>query len=68
MENEDEAWAKRAKFKSNLTFVELLDQYICNMQERVLAAKDYTCQGHVVQAEWIRERFYAYKKIPIKNV
>lgn len=68
LENEDEAWAKRAKFKSNLTFVELLDQYICNMQERVLAAKDYTCQGHVVQAEWIRERFYAYKKIPIKNV
>ncbi|MDY5987897.1 MAG: 3'-5' exonuclease [Lachnoclostridium sp.] len=67
LEHEDEAWAKRARFKSNLAFVGLLDQYICNMPERVFSAKDYTCQGHVVQAEWINERFKAYAKIPVKK-
>lgn len=67
LENEDEAWAKRAKFKSSLAFVGLLDQYICNMSERVFSAKDYTCQGHVVQAAWINGRFNAYKEIPVKK-
>ena len=32
----------RIDFKSNLAFVGLLDQYICNMSERVFIAKDYT--------------------------
>lgn len=67
LENEDEAWAKRAKFKSNLAFVELLDQYICNISKRVFSAKDYTYQGHVVQAAWINERFNAYTTIPVKK-
>ena len=67
LENEDEAWKKRAKFKSNLAFVELLDQYISNISERVFSAKDYTYQGHVVQAAWINERFKAYAKIPVKR-
>ena len=67
LENEDEAWAKRAKFKSNLAFVMLLDQYIDNISERVFSAKDYTCQGHVVSAAWINGRFKTYKKIPVKK-
>ena len=67
LENEDEAWAKRAKFKSNLAFVELLDQYISHLEERVFAAKDYIYQGHMVQAAWINERFNAYKKVPVQK-
>ena len=67
LEKEDEAWAKRAKFKSNLAFVGLLDQYIHNISERIFSAKDYTCQGHVVPAAWISERFGAYKTIPVKK-
>lgn len=67
LENEDEAWTKRAKFKSNLAFVGLLDQYICNISERVFLAKDYTYRGHVVQAAWINEKFNAYKTIPVKK-
>lgn len=67
LENEDEAWKKRAKFKSNMAFVELLDQYIKKLSERVFLAKDYTYQDNVVQASWIRERFHAYEKIPVLN-
>ncbi|MGN1171477.1 MAG: HelD family protein [Lachnospiraceae bacterium] len=67
LENEEEAWAKRAKFKSNLAFVEMLDRYICNMPKRVFAVKDYTCRGHVVPAAWIEERFNAYEKVPVKK-
>ena len=67
LENEDEAWKKRAKFKSNLAFVGLLDQYIDNMSERVFSAKDYTYQGHVVPAAWINERFHSYEKMPVKK-
>ena len=67
LENKDGAWEKRARFKSSLAFVGLLDQYICNMPERFFSAKDYTCQGHVVQAAWINERFNTYKEIPVKK-
>lgn len=67
LDDEDEAWAKRAKFKSNLAFVGLLDQYIDHMAERIFSAKDYTCQGHVVQAASIRERFVSYKNYPVKQ-
>lgn len=67
LENEDEAWKKRVKFKSNMAFVELLDQYINNLPERVFLAKDYTHHDNVVQASWIRERFRAYEKIPVKQ-
>lgn len=62
-----EAWAKRAKYKSNLAFVEIMDQYISNISERVFSAKDYTYQGHVVPAAWIKERFHSYQKMPVKK-
>ncbi|MGN0484193.1 MAG: HelD family protein, partial [Lachnospiraceae bacterium] len=67
LENEDEAWKKRAKFKSNLAFVGLLDEYIHNISERVFSAKDYTYQGHVVKAAWMKERFDNYKEMPVKK-
>ena len=67
LENDDEAWKKRAKFKSNLSFVELLDQYIGILPERVFSAKDYTYQGHTVQAEWISDRFISYQTVPVKK-
>ena len=67
LENEDKAWAKRAQFKSNLAFVGLMDQYISNITERAFDMKDYSYRGHVVQAAWIRERFNAYGKVPVKN-
>ena len=67
LENEDEASAKRARFKSNLAFVGLLDQYIYHISERVFKAKDYTCQGHVVPDAWINDRFNAYRNIPVKK-
>lgn len=67
LENEDEAWKKRARFKSNRAFVDLLDQYINKLSERVFLAKDYTYQDNVVQASWIQERFHAYEKIPVKQ-
>ena len=67
LEKEDEAWAQRAKYKSNLAFVEIMDQYISNISERVFSAKDYTYQGHVVPAAWIKERFHSYQKMPVKK-
>lgn len=67
LENEDEAWAKRAKFKSDLVFVGLLDQYINNLSERVFSAKDYIYQDYDVEASWINKRFSAYEKTPVKK-
>ena len=67
LEEKNKLWIKRAKFKSTLAFVGLLDQYIDHMDERIFSAKDYTCEGHVVRAEWIRERFVSYKKYPAKQ-
>lgn len=67
LEQEEEAWKKRAKFKSNLAFVRLLDQYILKMPKRCFSEKNYTYQGHVVPATWIKERFHACKTIPVKK-
>ena len=40
---------------------------IDNISERVFSAKDYTYQGHVIKAAWIKERFDYYKEMPVKK-
>lgn len=67
LEVQDEQWRERVRFKSTLAFVRLMDEYVCNMADRVFAAKDYGCGGHEVSAEWIKERFSFHGNLPIKK-
>lgn len=67
LEAEDEKWSERVRFKSSPEFAGLLDEYIRKMPDRVFAPFDYEFGRFTVDREWIRERFLAYGKYPVKR-
>lgn len=66
LKSSDNAWAERVRFKSSLDFVKKMDDYIKLMPGRVFAVQDYTFGPFVVPGNWIRARFDAYGKHPVK--
>ncbi len=67
LEIRDEQWAERVRFKSSPDFACLLDEYIQRMPERIFVPADYGSGRFTVDGEWIRERFRAYGKYPVKR-
>ena len=67
LENRDEAWAERARFKSTLSFVRQLDRFIERLPELVFAPADYTFGRFTASAEMIQSRFAAYSQYPVKD-
>lgn len=67
LETHDPKWAERARFKSTLDFLDLLDRYIQQIPERVFEAQDYAFGRFTAKADWILARFYAYSKYPVKQ-
>ncbi len=63
----DENWMERVRFKSSADFAALLDEYIQEMPERIFIPADYGFGRFLVDGEWIRERFRAYGKYPVKR-
>ena len=66
-EIEDAKWAERVRFKSTLDFVTLLDRYIAELPGIILKPADYTFGQFSVTEDWIRTRFCADQKEPIKK-
>ncbi len=67
LETEDPAWAQRARFKSTLDFVRLLERFAAEIPALIFAPSDYTCGPFSVTAAWIQARFFAYQSQPIKK-
>lgn len=67
LETTDIAWAERARYKSTLGFLKQLDRYIETLPNRVFEAEDYTYGPFTATADWIRSRFQAYGKHPVKQ-
>ncbi|WP_125142170.1 HelD family protein [Clostridium transplantifaecale] len=67
LEVEDEKWIERVRFKSSPDFAGLLDDYIREMPDRIFTPADYTFGRFTVDSKWIRERFLAYGKYPVKR-
>jgi DNA helicase-2/ATP-dependent DNA helicase PcrA len=65
METEDTQWAERARFKSTLAFVKLIDDYLTGMPETILSACKYTYGRFSVGCEWIQNRFLSLNKLPV---
>lgn len=63
----DENWKERVRFKSSSDFAVLLDRYIQGMPDRIFVPADYSFGRFTVGGEWIRERFRAYGKYPVKQ-
>ncbi|MCC0656382.1 MULTISPECIES: UvrD-helicase domain-containing protein [unclassified Clostridioides] len=67
LEVNDVQWEKRVRFKSTLDFLKLMDKYIKQMPNMVFIPKDYTFGGFIAKSDWIRKRFDAYNKYPVKR-
>lgn len=67
LEVQDENWQERVQFKSSLDFVRLMEEYTDHLADRVFTPKDYCFDDYTVPAEWIKERFRLYGKLPVKK-
>ncbi|MCB6609497.1 ATP-binding domain-containing protein [[Clostridium] symbiosum] len=67
LEVEDEKWIERIRFKSSPDFACLLEEYIQKMPDRIFIPTDYAFGRFTVDRKWIRERFLAYGKYPVKR-
>ncbi len=62
---DEKEWRRRVQYKSTLSFVRQMDEYIARLPERVLDPKEYRYNRFSVSAEWIRTRFGAYPGQPL---
>ncbi|MCM1567401.1 MAG: AAA family ATPase [Dehalobacter sp.] len=67
LETEDPKWAERVRFKSTLDFKILVDEYLARMPEAVFEPSDCTFGRFSAKSEWIRGRFAAYHRLPVKG-
>ncbi|WLD26723.1 ATP-dependent DNA helicase Rep [Clostridioides difficile] len=67
LEINDVQWDERVRFKSTLDFLKLMDKYIKQMPNMVFIPKDYTFGSFTATSDWIRRRFDAYNKYPVKQ-
>lgn len=67
LEINDAQWAERVRFKSTFDFVKLIDMYINQMPSNIFIPTDYIFGRFIAKSDWIRRRFDAYGKYPIKR-
>lgn len=67
LEINDPKWAERVRFKSMPDFIKLMDQYLTRMPETIFDPSDYAFERFFAKSEWIKSRFTAYHKQPVKR-
>ena len=65
LEEKDPAWEERARFKSTVEFVHLLDDFIQRLPQLAFQPRDYQYKEWSVPAEWIQGRVDVYKRFPL---
>jgi DNA helicase-2/ATP-dependent DNA helicase PcrA len=67
LENNDEKWAERTRFKSSFAFLSLMNDYIEKITTAIFEPEDFTHDKFFVSAEWILRRYKSYRETPIKQ-
>jgi len=67
IETKDPEWNERAKFKSTLDFVMMMDSYLEYASKEYFIPADYEFGRFKATYDWILMRYNAYKKYPIKK-
>ena len=65
LDQEDPGWRERARIKSSPEFLNLLNEYLKVLPERVFAPVDFAWEGVKVDADWIMEQFLFYRHDPV---
>lgn len=66
-DTQDEKFQERVRYKSTLEFVRLLEEYRRQLPYTIFLPEDYRWGRFHVEKEWIRKRFLAYGKFPVKK-
>lgn len=67
LEAEDEAWSYRVRYKSTPEFVSQMEEFIQQLPELVFKPDDYSLGSFRADRKWIRARFDAYGRYPVKQ-
>lgn len=67
LDEEERAWHSRAEVKSTLEFAGKIKEYAKQMPEMVFEPDDCSFGRFTASAEWIRDRFRAYEKYPVRR-
>lgn len=65
LENPDEGFIERIRFKASFEFLSKLNQYIIHLENNFFEASEIRVAGIVVPFPFIEERFKAYHRIPL---
>lgn len=63
----DPAWNERARFKSTLDFVRMMDKYLEYAAKEYFIPTDYEFGPFRAARDWILKRYSAYSKYPMKR-
>lgn len=63
----DEAWKERARFKGSFEFAEEVIRYLDTAMDTIFEGKTIAFGRHVVEGEWLDQRFYGYGAIPVEE-
>lgn len=67
LDETDPAWIERVRFKSTFDFVKRMDKFISQLSNIVFEPADYAYGRFTAKANYIKARFSAYSKYPIKQ-
>jgi DNA helicase-2/ATP-dependent DNA helicase PcrA len=67
LETDDPAWAERVRFKSEIAFVAMMDQYLEYATLAYFKPIDYEFGRFKATKEWILTRYNAYRNYPVKR-
>lgn len=65
LDEPDEGFVERIRFKSSFEFLSKLNQYFIHMENRYFSCEEIRVAGMVVPHPYIEERFRAYHRLPI---
>lgn len=65
LENNDESFIERIRFKSSFEFLSKLNQYLIHVENNYINATELRIGKTVVPAPFIQERFKAYHRVPL---
>nr|WP_314459943.1 ATP-binding domain-containing protein [uncultured Clostridium sp.] len=66
-DSNDSSWTERVRFKSALSFVKQMDEFIAISPGIIFEPADYTYGRFTADADIIKKRFEAYGKFPVRQ-
>lgn len=67
LENTDEEYIKRIRFKASYDFLGLLDKYIIHIENNYFKAEDVRVGRIPIPHEYLTEKFKTYHRLPMRN-